>query len=176
MQRFSTNNLILCALYVALLLVSQLVLSSIAGIEIISVLLLAFSYKKGVKNGLLVATSFSLIRCFIFGFMPNVIVLYLIYYNLFALVFALVGKCFSYKYSLKSHIVCVVLSGVITACFTLLDCVITPLMYAFNFNSANAYFIASIPVIIPHVICVIATTIFLFFPLIKVLSIKSLQK
>ena len=176
MNNFSTKNLIFCALFVAILLASQLVLSSIAGVEIVSVLLLAFSYKKGVKNGLMVASAFSLLRCFIFGFMPNVIVLYLIYYNLFALVFALVGKKFAYNYSVKSHIICIVLSGVMTICFTLLDCFITPLMYVFNFTSANAHFIASIPVIIPHVICVGATTIFLYFPLVKVLSIKSLQK
>ena len=172
----SAKKIILPGVFTALLIGGQFALSGISGIEIVTVLLLTFLYKYGIKQGLFVANAFSLIRCFIFGFMPNVIVLYLIYYNLFALVFALVGKCFSYNYSLKSHIVCIVLSGVITACFTLLDCVITPLMYAFNFNSANAYFIASIPVIIPHVICVIATTIFLFFPLVKVLSIKSLQK
>lgn len=176
MKNFSTKNLIFCALFTALLLASQLILSSIAGVEIISILLLAFCYKKGVKNGLLVATAFSLLRCFIFGFMPNVIILYLIYYNLFAVVFGLVGKCFSYNYSLKSHVVCVVLSGIMTVCFTLLDCVITPLIFAFNYDSTSAYFIASIPVIIPHTICVVATTIALFFPLIKVLSIKSLQK
>lgn len=55
-------------------------------------LLLSFCYVFGVYCGLLTATTFSLLRCFLYGFIPNVIVLYLIYYNLFALIFGLLGK------------------------------------------------------------------------------------
>lgn len=169
MQTFSTKNLIICGIYTALILACQIVLSGIAGVELVSVLLLAFCYVKGVKSGLLVATSFSLIRCFVFGFMPQVIVLYLIYYNLFAIVFGFIGSCFSRTYSVKAHVVSTFCVGGTTVLFTLFDCIITPLMYSFTHKAANAYFIASIPVVIPHVICVVATTVFLFFPLVKAL-------
>ena len=171
MKAFTTKNLIICGVYTALILACQLVLSGIAGVELVSVLLLSFCYVKGVRCGLLVATAFSLIRCFIFGFMPQVIILYLIYYNLFAVAFGLLGKLFSRKYTLKGHVLSSFSSGVLTVGFTLLDCVITPLMYSFTVKASNAYFIASIPVIIPHVICVVATTVLLFFPLVKVLSL-----
>ena len=44
---------------------------------------------------MITATCFSLLRCLLFGFYPNIIILYLIYYNLFALLFGTLGKKFS---------------------------------------------------------------------------------
>ena len=83
----SAKKIILPGVFTALLIGGQLVLSGISGIEIVTVLLLTFVYRYGIGQGLFVANAFSLLRCFIFGFMPNVILLYLIYYNIFVFVF-----------------------------------------------------------------------------------------
>ena len=103
----SAKKIILPGVFTALLIGGQLALSGISGIEVVTVLLLTFVYKYGIGQGLLVANSFSLLRCFIFGFMPNVIVLYLIYYNIFVLVFGFLGKVFRHEYSIKKHIMVV---------------------------------------------------------------------
>lgn len=75
----------------ALLLVLQLVLGYVSGVELVTVFLLCFCYTFGITCGMITATAFSLLRCLIWGFAPNVIVLYLIYYNLFALLFGFLG-------------------------------------------------------------------------------------
>ena len=77
----SAKKIILPGVFTALLIGGQFALSGISGIEIVTVLLLTFVYKYGIKQGLFVANAFSLIRCFIFGFIPSVLILYLIYYN-----------------------------------------------------------------------------------------------
>lgn len=170
MEAFSTKNLIIAGLYTALLIVSQLALSAIAGIEVVTVLLLAFCFTRGVKQGVMVATSFSLIRCFVFGFTPNVLLLYVIYYNLFAIIVGFSGHVFSNKYSVLAHVVITVIAVGLTATFTFLDCLITPLVYMFSQKAAYAYFIGSTPVLFSQIICTLATVILLFFPLTKVLS------
>ena len=76
----------------ALLIGGQFALSFTYGLEIVTVLLLCFSYVFGVRRGMLTATAFSLLRCFVFGFYPTVLMLYLIYYNLFALLCGLCGR------------------------------------------------------------------------------------
>ena len=73
----------------ALLIGGQVVLSSIPGIEIVTVLMLCFCFSFGIAHGVAIAITFSLLRCFLFGFQINVIVLYLIYYNLFAVTISL---------------------------------------------------------------------------------------
>lgn len=89
--RLGAGELAACAVVTALLLVVQFVLSFVPGVELVTALLLAFSYFFGRKCGVLTATAFSLLRCFLFGFYPNVIVLYLIYFNAFALLFGWLG-------------------------------------------------------------------------------------
>ena len=74
----TAKKVILPGVFTALLIGAQLVLSGVSGIELVTVLLLTFTYKYGSKQGLLVATAFSLLRCFLFGFFPNVVVLYLV--------------------------------------------------------------------------------------------------
>lgn len=81
-----------CAVACALLIAGQVALGFIAGVEIVTVLLLCFSVKLGVRRGVIIAVAFSLLRCFIWGFYPTVIVLYIIYYPLFALIFGCLGK------------------------------------------------------------------------------------
>jgi len=66
--------------------------AAISGIEIVTVLFLCFCFCFGARCGVLCAVAFSLLRCFVFGFSPTAIVLYLIYYPLFALCFGALGK------------------------------------------------------------------------------------
>lgn len=80
------------AVAAALLIGGQLALSAVAGVEIVTVLLLCFSYVFGIWCGVFAALTFSLLRCFIFGFYPSAVILYLIYYPLFALLFGALGK------------------------------------------------------------------------------------
>lgn len=88
----SARKIAACAVMVALLIAVQYALGFVSGVELVTVFLLCFCYAFGAGCGMLVATAFSLLRCLIWGFQPAVIVLYLIYYNLFALLFGLAGK------------------------------------------------------------------------------------
>lgn len=76
----------------ALMLAVQYVTSFVAGVEFVTVVFACFCAVFGVRRGVLCAVVFSLLRCFIYGFAPNVIVLYLVYYPLFAVVFGLLGR------------------------------------------------------------------------------------
>lgn len=89
----STRNIAICAVMAALLIVIQFALSFVSGIELVTVILLCFCYTVGITCGLITATAFSLLRCMLFGFTPNVIILYLVYYNLFALLFGGMKNC-----------------------------------------------------------------------------------
>ncbi|MCD8039962.1 MAG: hypothetical protein LUF82_00390 [Clostridia bacterium] len=80
------------AIMAALLIGGQLALSCVAGVEIVTVLLCCFSFVFGRRSGVLAATAFSLLRCCIWGFYPNVVILYLLYYPLFAFIFGSLGK------------------------------------------------------------------------------------
>ena len=88
----TAKNLALIAVMTALLTGGQFALSFVAGVEVVTVLLLCFSAYFGVVTGVSTAASFSVLRCLIWGFAPNVVILYLIYYPLFALLFGLLGK------------------------------------------------------------------------------------
>lgn len=165
------KQIALIAIYTALLIGGQLVLSGIVGVEIITALLVCFCFRFKVLNGISVATAFSLLRCFIFGFFPSVIILYLIYFNLLALIFGLIGKAFSSKLSWGAVVVCVVLTAVLTACFTLLDDIISPLYYGFSQKATKAYFIASLPIMATQVVVSSITVALLIFPLYKCFEI-----
>jgi hypothetical protein len=167
----SVKYVILSGVFTALLIGAQMALSSVSGVEIVTILFLCYCYVFGVKQGLLVANAFSLIRCFIFGFAPTAIILYLVYYNLFVLVFGTLGRVFKHEYNLKKHAVVVVVAVVMTALFTMLDNVITPLFYGFTIDATKAYFLASLYTLFPHALCSLCTSIILFAPLIKVLRV-----
>ena len=164
----TAKEIILPGVFTALLIGGQLALSGISGIEVVTVLLLAFVYKYGVGQGLLVANSFSLLRCFIFGFMPNVLILYLVYYNIFVLVFGFLGKVFRHEYSIKKHILVVIIAIIMTILFTIIDNILTPLMYGFTANAAKAYFVASLYTVIPQLVCTFATVIIVCPALLKI--------
>ena len=155
---------------VALLIGGQMALSGVSGIEIVTVMLLCFCFHYGVRHGIAVATTFSLLRCFFFGFQINVIVLYLVYYNVFALFFGWLGKRITGRISLPKLCVIVASAVVFTVLFTMLDNVITPLIFAFHKNAAAVYFAQSLYALVPQTICTMATVSILFVPLTKILQ------
>ncbi len=75
----------------ALLIGAQYVFSFISGVEIVTLLFICFAYKFGIRDGVICAVAFSLLRCIIFGFYPTVIVLYLIYYPSLCTIFGALG-------------------------------------------------------------------------------------
>lgn len=80
------------AVEVALLIGGQAVLYPVAGVEIVTVLLLTFSWSFGPRAGVMSAICFCFLRCALWGFYPSAFVLYIIYYPLFALLFGFLGK------------------------------------------------------------------------------------
>ena len=163
-----TKTLAIIGLYTALLIGAQIALFSIAGVEIVTVLFTAFCFYFGRWKGMAVGTAFSILRILVFGFMPNVLLLYLIYYNVFALVIGSIGKALEKKLNLKKLVLVVIAVAILTILFTLLDNVITPLIYAYNVEAFKAYFIASIATVIPQTICAIVSVALIFPPLIKI--------
>lgn len=227
------------AMMCALLLGGQYALSMVAGVEIVTLLLVCFSYVFGARRGAVCAVAFSLLRCCIYGFYPSVVLLYLIYFPLLAAVFgglghikestfgrfplglavfvnlllagiaALCACCYAFNlikisriYKTATNVLLWVIFGlcaalllafdglfaakkrfgkdtaqllklillsavaaVCTVCFTLLDDVLTPLMYGMLGDTALGYFYASFTVMLPQTVCTIVTVTALFLPL-----------
>lgn len=148
----------------ALLIVAQVSLGAIGGVEIVTPLFLCFCVVFGVWRGMATATAFSLIRCFIWGFFPTVIVLYLVYYNLFAIVFGLLGKT-THKMKVPIAIaVLTVCACAMTVLFTMTDNVITPLMLGMNLKATKMYFTSSLPFMARQTICAAITVPILYYP------------
>ena len=154
----------------AILIGGQLVLSGIVGVEIVTALLLCFSFCFGWRMGMAIATAFSLLRCIFFGFFLNVIILYLIYYNLFAFFFGWLQKHISkFSYPVKTAIVAPI-AMVFTALFTLLDDLLNIIMYSMNRKAAMTYVATSIPAMISQIICTLVTVSALFVPLTTIIT------
>ena len=164
-----TKFIVRVAMSVALLIAAQMALTALTGIEIVTVIFLCLSFYYGIRTGLAIATTFSLLRCFFFGFQVNVILLYLVYYNLFGLFFGWLGKRLFGKITLPR--VCIVAASavVFTILFTLLDDIITPLVYGFHPNAAKVYFLQSLTAVVPQSICAAVSVGVLFAPLQRVL-------
>jgi len=171
-----TRFIVCVAISVALLIAGQMALSAVTGIEIVTVVLLCLCFCYGSRTGVAIATTFSLLRCFFFGFQVNVIVLYLIYYNLFAVFFGWLGKRFAGNVTPVRRIVIVASAVAFTIFFTLLDDVITPLMFGFHPNAAKVYFIQSLTAVIPQTICTAVTVSILFTPLTRVIQKIDFEK
>ena len=165
-----TKFIVRIAMCVALLVGAQLALTSISGVEIVTVMMLSFCFAYGIRHGIAIATTFSLLRCFLFGFQINVIVLYLVYYNLFAVFFGWLGRRFAGKMSFAKLVLVVISAAVFTVGFTLLDDVITPLLYGFSAKAAMAYFLGSLYAVIPQTICTVVTVSICFHPLTRVIK------
>ena len=165
-----TKWIVRVAMCVALLIGGQLALTGLSGVEIVTVMLLSFCFCYGIRQGLAIATTFSLLRCLVFGFQINVIVLYLVYYNLFALFFGWLGGRFTGKVTFAKTILVVASAAVFTVCFTLLDDIITPLLYGFSRKAAMIYFLQSLYAVIPQTICTVVTVSVCFHPLTRVIK------
>ena len=152
--------------FVALTIAAQLCLSFLPGVEVVTVLFVAFSFVFGCQRGIAAATVFSLIRQLVFGFFPTVLVLYLVYYNLLALLFGFLGRW--EKLTPKKVVWLTAVACICTACFTMLDNIITPLWYGYSGRVLRLYFYASFSVMIPHVICTAVSVGILMYPLVKI--------
>ncbi len=166
-----TKELATVGVFVALLIGGQFVLSSVSGIEIVTVLLISFCFYYGIKRGILAGVAFSLLRCLVFGFFPNVLILYLVYYPIFAVVFGWVGIKCKRTLTPKRHVMTVVLGVIMVVLFTAFDNVITPLYYGFNHDESMAYAIASFSAMILQVLCNILTLSVLLRPLVKLYKV-----
>lgn len=165
-----TKFVVRVAMCVAILMGGQMALTGISGVEIVTVVMLCFCFCYGVQTGVAIAVTFSLVRCLYFGFHINVIVLYLIYYNLFALFFGWLGKRFAGNISLLKTVVVVACAMVFTVLFTLLDDVITPLISGFGEHATKVYFLQSLYAVIPQTVCTLVTVSVLFQPLTRVIK------
>ncbi len=174
-MKASTRFITSTALFTAILIAVQFALSGVAGVELVTVIFLAFCYCAGQRAGLTVGICFSLLRCFLFGFYPTVVVLYLIYYPSFALFFGFLGKKFGQDISIYRYIAIIGLATLFTILFTLLDDVVTPLMFGFNKTAMLSYFYASVPFMIAQSVCTLISVALLFKPLAKVFSIAKLN-
>ena len=166
---YTAKECALLAAFIAILIAVQAVLSAIPGVELVTVLFVCYSYVLGAKKGMIAATAFSLLRQILFGFFPTVLFLYLIYYNLLTLAFGLLGKAKNEKLKRLPILVSGACLG--TLLFTVIDCVITVLWYDYGKKAALAYVYASLPFMIPQIICTAVSVALLFYPLIKVFKI-----
>ena len=159
------------AVFVALVIAAQLALSAIPSVEIVTVLFVSYAFVMGAQRGMIAATAFSLLRQLTFGFFPTVLILYLVYYNLLTVCFGLLGKKIQIKLKTKTLSWLVLIASTCTVCFTMIDCVITPLWYGYSASGAKAYFFASLPFMLPQVVCTAVTVSCLFLPLTKAFTL-----
>lgn len=153
------------AVFVALTIAAQFCLAAVPGVEVVTVLFATFSFVFGCRRGMIAATAFSLLRQLVFGFSPTVLILYMIYYNLFALLFGFLGRYMAVK--AKNVPLVTVIACVCTVGFTMLDNVITPLWLGYSGKLFKMYFWASFSFMIPQVICAAVSVGVLFLPLAK---------
>ncbi len=167
----TAKDIALIGMYIALLIGSQFILSFISGVEIVTILFASFCYKFGFKKGLVLAVGFSLLRCIIFGFILDVVILYLVYYPLLCLVFSYLGKIFKGKFSIINLVIIVLVATVMTMVFTLLSDVITPLLYGYSIKAWQLYFTASLPVMITQSVAIAITFLVAFYPIQKLFNL-----
>ncbi len=157
------------SVFVALLIAVQLVLSLVPGVELVTVLFLSYVFVFGWKRGMAAATVFALLRQMVFGVYPVVLVLYLIYFNLLAVGFGVLGgkiSCVKIKKMMRFLPIIVLLACLGTACFNILDNILTPIWFGYSQRAAKAYFYASLPFMFPQIICSAISVATLFLPLI----------
>ena len=154
------------AVFVAVLIAAQTVLSALPGVEIVTVLFVSYSFSAGIKKGMLAVSAFSLLRQIVFGFFPTILILYLIYYNVLTLTFGFMAK--KIKNPIKSLPFIVITACLGTVLFSVIDNALTPLWYGYSTQATRAYIFASLPFMIPQVICTAISVSCLFVPLWKV--------
>jgi hypothetical protein len=164
-QRAIAKNCAYIAVFVALTIAAQLCFAAIPGVELVTVLFVTFSFAFGCRSGMIAATAFSLLRQLVFGFSATVLLLYLIYFNLLALLFGFLGKYISLR--VKCVPLLTVIACVCTIGFTMLDNVLTPWWLGYSGKLFKMYFWASFSFMLPQVICTAISVGVLFYPLAK---------
>ena len=163
----SAKELARIAVFVAMVIGAQYVFSAVPFVEIVSLLFAAYAYSFGVVRSVAAAVAFALLRQFVFGFFPVVLLLYLIYFPLLCVVFSWLGRC---KISGWKLVAWATLTAVVcTVCFSLLDNLLMAICSLDGKKAVNAYFVASIPFMIGHSLCVGISVAFLFLSLTKLL-------
>lgn len=157
------------AVFTALLIASQYVLSAIPNVEVVTTLFICYAFVFGARRAMVSATAFSLLRQLVFGFFPTVLILYLVFYNGLALAFGTLSK--TRLKGVKLLVVTVLLACVCTACFTVLDNIITPVWYGYSAKATKLYFTASLPVMVTHIISCGVGVCLLFLPLTRAFSL-----
>lgn len=157
------------AVFVALVIAAQLCLSAVAGVEVVTVLFAAYAFTFGTGRGMLAATAFSLLRMLVFGFFPQVLVLYLLYYNAFTLLFGALGE--RLEEPLKRLWLLILFACIATLIFSALDLIINALWYAYSWAAIKVYALASLPVAATQVVCAGVSVGVLFMPLHKTFSL-----
>ena len=165
-KNFSAKDCVSIAVFVAIVIAVQVVISAVPGVELVTVLFGSYSFVAGAKKGMISATAFTLIRQIVFGFFPTVLILYLIYFNLLTLTFGVLGK--KIDKGLKWLPIIVVLACVGTVFFTLIDCIITAFWYNYSMRIIVNYAYASMTFMIPQIICTVVSVSIFFPPLIKI--------
>lgn len=163
---YSAKECAYLAAFVALVLALQLVFAAVPGVELVTVSFVAYSFAFGSKRGCITATAFALLRQLVFGFFATVLILYLVYFNLLALLFGLLGRkmCLSGK-----NLVWLVLTACLcTVFFSMFDNLLTPIWYGYSPRATKAYLLASLPFMLPQVICTAVSVSILFLPMVKV--------
>lgn len=168
---YSAKECAYLAAFVALVIALQLALSFVPGVELVTVSFITYSFVMGARRGMIAATAFSLLRQLVFGFYPVVLILYLVYFNLLAFSFGLLGK--KMRVAPKNLVWLIIFACLGTVCFTMIDNILTPLWYGYTPRATKAYFLASLPFMLPQVVCSGVSVGCLFLPLAKVfLTIK----
>jgi energy-coupling factor transport system substrate-specific component/cob(I)alamin adenosyltransferase len=156
------------AVFVALLIGSQFVFAAIPGVEIVTLLFVAYSFAFGVKRGMVCATAFAFVRQFVFGFFPNVLILYLIYYNVLALCLGVIGLNGKAE---RRWLAVTLAACVCTVGFSVLDFFLTAIIGGYSEQAKQIYFNLTLPVMVTQVVCVAVTVGVLFIPLCKIFSL-----
>ena len=162
---YSAKECAYLAVFVALVIALQLAFSVLPGVELVTVSFVCYSYVMGARRGMIAATAFSLLRQLVFGFFPVVLILYLLYFNLLAMVFGFLGRRANGKRVRLPWLVVFACLG--TVAFTLLDNILTPLWYGYTERALRAYFYASLSFMFPQLICTAVSVAALFIPLTK---------
>ena len=155
------------SVFVTLVVVAQLAFSSLPGVELVTVLFISYAFVFGVRRGVLAGVAFALVRMLVFGFSPTVLILYLLYFPALAAAFGGLGH--AVKKTLFALWWLVIIACVCTASFSLIDNLITPIWYGFTAKATKAYVYASLPFMVPQIVCTAISVSVLFLPLEKAL-------
>lgn len=150
------------AVMCALLIGGQYIFSFVAGVEIVTVLLVCFCAVFGVRAGVFCAVGFSLLRCLVFGFHPNVLMLYLVCYPALAALFGGLGHIRTQKrFPLwLAAAVNVVLVGISCACV---------LLYALDLIQVSRFYKVTLSVLV-WIIFALCTALCVAFDILLVMS------